>query len=82
VLQPFALTAAVRSWHSKNERLATVVLNLIIALVSWGIAELVVMPTAGGRTVTPIWPPIGIATAAIYIGGYCCRASSWVLSFC
>ncbi|HEX7284194.1 MAG TPA: MASE1 domain-containing protein [Vicinamibacterales bacterium] len=70
MLHPFALTAAVRSWHSKNERLATVVLNLIIALVSWGIAELVVMPTAGGRTVTPIWPPIGIATAAMYIGGY------------
>jgi signal transduction histidine kinase/ActR/RegA family two-component response regulator len=70
VPQPSDLTAAVRSWYSNNERAATVVLNLIIALAYWGLAELVLLPTAAGRTVTPLWPPIGLATAAVYFGGY------------
>ena len=39
-------------------------------MVAWGLAELVVAPTTGGRTVTPIWPPVGIAVAVTYIGGY------------
>ena len=47
-----------------------VVSNIAIALVAWGLAELVVAPTAGGRTVTPVWPPIGLAVALTYIGGY------------
>jgi signal transduction histidine kinase/ActR/RegA family two-component response regulator len=64
------LTAAVRSWHSRNERLGTVVLNVIIALLYWGLAELVLMPTSGGRTITPMWPPIGLAAAVTYLGGY------------
>jgi signal transduction histidine kinase len=46
------------------------ILNGIIALVAWGLAELVVMPTTGGRTVTPIWPPAGLAVAVTYIFGY------------
>ena len=70
VLQSPDLTAAVRSWHSKNERLSTVVSNIVIALIAWGLAELVVWPTAGGRTVTPIWPPAGLAVAVTFIGGY------------
>ena len=28
------------------------------------------MPTIGGRAVTPIWPPVGLAVAVIYLGGY------------
>ena len=64
------LTAAARSWHSKNELASTVLWNAIIAVVAWGLAELVVAPTTGGRTVTPIWPPVGIAVAVTYIGGY------------
>jgi signal transduction histidine kinase/CheY-like chemotaxis protein len=64
------LTAAARSWHSKNEFASTVLWNAIIAVVAWGLAELVVAPTTGGRTVTPIWPPVGIAVAVTYIGGY------------
>jgi signal transduction histidine kinase len=46
------------------------VANVLVAAVSWGLAELVVAPTSGGRTVTPIWPPAGLAVALIYIGGY------------
>ncbi len=44
--------------------------NVLVAAISWGLAELVVAPTSGGRTVTPIWPPAGLAVALIYIGGY------------
>jgi signal transduction histidine kinase/CheY-like chemotaxis protein len=46
------------------------VANVLVAAISWGLAELVVAPTSGGRTVTPIWPPAGLAVALIYIGGY------------
>ncbi len=44
--------------------------NGLVALVAWGLAELVVAPTSGGRIVTPIWPPVGLAVALTYIGGY------------
>jgi signal transduction histidine kinase/CheY-like chemotaxis protein len=67
---PSDLTAAVRSWHSRNELAGTVLLNAIIAFVAWGLSELVVAPTSGGRTVTPIWPPAGLAVAVTYMGGY------------
>ena len=70
VRQLSALTAAARSWLAANEPAGTIVLNVIVALVSWGLAELVVSPTSGGRTVTPIWPPVGLAVAITYIGGY------------
>jgi signal transduction histidine kinase/CheY-like chemotaxis protein len=70
VPQPSDLTAAVRSWHSRNELAATVLLNAIIAVIAWGLSELVVAPTSGGRTVTPIWPPAGLAVAVTFIGGY------------
>ena len=64
------LTATVRSWHSRNELAGTVLLNALIAFIAWALAELVVAPTAGGRTVTPLWPPAGLAVAVTYIGGY------------
>ena len=70
VPQPSDLTAAVRSWHSRNELAATVLLNAIIAVIAWGLSELAVAPTYGGRTVTPIWPPAGLAVAVTYMGGY------------
>jgi len=47
-----------------------VAMNLGLALLAWGLAELVVLPTAGGRPVTPLWPPAGLAVAAVYLGGY------------
>ena len=64
------MTTAVRSWLKANERIGTIVLNVIVALVAWGLSELVLLPTAGGRAVTPIWPPVGLAVALTYIGGY------------
>jgi signal transduction histidine kinase/ActR/RegA family two-component response regulator len=70
VRQLSALTAAVRSWFAANELVGTIVLNGLVALVAWGLAELVLFPTAGGRSVTPLWPPVGLAVALTYIGGY------------
>ncbi len=49
--------------------MGTIVANGLVALLAWGLAELVVTPTYGGRTVTPIWPPVGLAVALTYIGG-------------
>jgi signal transduction histidine kinase len=64
------LTAGVRSWYARNELAGTIVANALVALVAWALAEAVVAPTSGGRTVTPIWPPVGLAVALTYIGGY------------
>jgi signal transduction histidine kinase len=63
-------TSAVRSWYARNELIGTIVLNGLVALVAWGLAELVLAPTAAGSSVTPIWPPVGLAVALTYIGGY------------
>ncbi len=60
----------MRSWYTRNELAGTVVANALVAVIAWGLAELVVAPTSGGRTVTPIWPPVGLAVALTYIGGY------------
>jgi signal transduction histidine kinase/ActR/RegA family two-component response regulator len=73
VRQNSSLTASVRSWFAANELLATIALNVVVALVAWGLSELVLYPTgptAGGRSVTPIWPPVGLAVALTFIGGY------------
>jgi signal transduction histidine kinase/CheY-like chemotaxis protein len=45
-------------------------LNAVIAVMAWGLAVLVLLPTVSGRPVTPIWPPVGLAVAVTYIGGY------------
>jgi signal transduction histidine kinase/ActR/RegA family two-component response regulator len=63
-------TAAVRSWFAANGLIGTIVLNAIVALVAWGLSALVLYPTQGGRSITPIWPPAGLAVALIYIGGH------------
>ena len=68
--QPPDLTAAVRSWYARNALAGTIMANVFVTAVAWGLAELVVAPTSGGRTVTPIWPPVGLAVAVTYIGGY------------
>jgi signal transduction histidine kinase len=65
-----ALRSAVRSWYAANELAGTIVLNIVVALVAWGLAELVLYPTQGGRAVAPIWPPVGLAVALTWIGGY------------
>ncbi|HET9706247.1 MAG TPA: ATP-binding protein [Vicinamibacterales bacterium] len=68
--QPSVLISAVRSWHARNELAGTVALNGVIAAAAWVLAELVLVPVIGGRTVTPMWPPAGLAVAVTYLGGY------------
>ncbi len=46
------------------------VLNLGVALLAWGLAELVLVPVVSGRSLTPIWPPVGLAVAITYLGGF------------
>jgi len=70
VQQLSALNTAIRSWFAASGLASTIALNGIVALFAWGLAELVLWPTAGGRAVTPIWPPTGLAVAVVYIGGY------------
>ncbi|MBY0495883.1 MAG: MASE1 domain-containing protein [Cyanobacteria bacterium] len=65
-----SLTAAVSSWLAANELIGTIVLNALVALIAWGLSVLVLYPTAGGRPVTPLWPPVGLAVAVTFIGGY------------
>jgi signal transduction histidine kinase/ActR/RegA family two-component response regulator len=60
----------ITSWFAAREQTRTVVLNLIVALVSWGLAELILLPVMMGRPVTPVWPPVGLAVAVVYLGGY------------
>ncbi len=65
-----SLPATIRNWFSAHELAGVVALNLVVALLAWGLAELVVLPTTGGRPVTPIWPAAGLAVATVYLGGY------------
>jgi signal transduction histidine kinase len=60
----------IQAWFAANRRAGTIVLNMIVGLASWGLAELVLMPAIGGRPVTPLWPPVGLAVAVIYLGGH------------
>jgi signal transduction histidine kinase len=64
------IDAAISSWFAANERLGTVILNILTALIAWGLATLVLLPTQGGRSVTPLWPPAGLAVALTYLAGY------------
>ncbi len=64
------LAAIARAWYARNELTGTIVINAVVALVAWALAELVMLPTSGGRTATPLWPPAGLAVALVYIGGY------------
>ncbi len=64
------IAEAIRAWFVANRRAGTVILNVAVALVSWGLAELVLRPTSGGRSITPLWPPVGFAVAVVYLGGY------------
>jgi signal transduction histidine kinase len=67
---PANLIAVVRSWHGRNELAGTVLLNGMVALIAWGLAELVLLPTSGGQTITPLWPPAGLAVALTFLFGY------------
>jgi hypothetical protein len=60
----------IQAWFVANRQAGTIILNVIVGLASWALAELVLMPAIGDRPVTPIWPPVGLAVAVIYLGGY------------
>jgi signal transduction histidine kinase len=62
--------SAARSWLAAHEPAGTLVLNGLVALVVWGLSALVLYPTEGGRAVTPIWPPVGLAVTFTYMAGY------------
>jgi signal transduction histidine kinase/ActR/RegA family two-component response regulator len=70
VQQLSSLNSALRSWFGASGLASTIVLNGIVALLAWGLGELVLWPTAGGKAVTPAWPPAGLAVAVVYLGGY------------
>jgi signal transduction histidine kinase/ActR/RegA family two-component response regulator len=69
-VREFPLITAVRAWFAANRQVETVVLNLVVAALSWGLAEAVLLPTVAGTSVTPIWPPVGLAVAVTYLYGY------------
>ena len=64
--------AAARKWVADNPRIATVLLNVLIGLAYWGLAELVLRPVSwsSGNSMTPIWPSAGLAVAATWFWGY------------
>jgi len=64
-----SLKTTVRSWFAANDLVGTVVLNVLVALVAWGMSALILLPTVSGRAITPIWPPVGFAVAIYYIAG-------------
>jgi signal transduction histidine kinase/CheY-like chemotaxis protein len=43
--------------------------NLAVAVAYWLVAELTLLPATDAGLVTPMWPPAGIALAAIWLGG-------------
>jgi len=57
-------------WFAAEGRAQDVVLNLAVAVVAWALAELVLLPVVSGRSITPFWPPVGLAVAITYLGGY------------
>jgi len=71
VSQAAAPLAAARKWAADSPRAATVVLNVLVGLTYWSLAELVLLPTAHptGRTMTAIWPSAGVAVVTAWFFG-------------
>ena len=65
-----SLPPTIDSWFAAHERARDVVQNLGVALLAWSLGELVLLPVLSGRVVTPIWPPVGLAVAVAYLGGF------------
>lgn len=59
-----------RVWSAVPAPVRDLGLNLVVALLAWGLAELVLVPVSGGRSLTPFWPPVGLAVALTYLGGF------------
>ncbi|MDP3717478.1 MAG: MASE1 domain-containing protein [Acidobacteriota bacterium] len=62
--------AALHDWFAAHSQVRDVVLNLGVALLAWGLAELVLLPVVDGQSLTPLWPPVGLAVAVTYLGGF------------
>ena len=60
---------AIRAWFAANRQVGTILLNLAVALAAWGLGEAVLVPANEGRSVTPLWPPAGLAVAVVFLGG-------------
>ena len=52
-----------------SQRVRDLGLNLAVAVVYWAVAELTLLPAAEAGRVTPMWPPAGVALAAMLLGG-------------
>ena len=52
-----------------SQRVRDLGLNLAVAVVYWAVAELTLLPAAEAGRVTPMWPPAGVALAALLLGG-------------
>ncbi|MDP2321693.1 MAG: MASE1 domain-containing protein [Acidobacteriota bacterium] len=61
--------AVLLDWFAAHPQVRDVALNLGVALLAWGLAELVLLPVVDGRSLTPLWPPVGLAVAVTYLGG-------------
>jgi signal transduction histidine kinase/ActR/RegA family two-component response regulator len=46
-----------------------VLMNLAVAVVYWGLAELALLPATEAGRITPVWPPAGLAVALVFFGG-------------
>ena len=64
--------AAARQWAAENPRAATVVLNVLIALVYWALAVLALTPEfqSTGTANVAVWPSAGVAVVATWFWGY------------
>ena len=65
-----ATPAGIGDWFAAQGQVRDAVLNLGVALTVWALAELVLLPTAGGTPVTPLWPAAGFSVAVVFLGGY------------
>ncbi|MGH9385394.1 MAG: MASE1 domain-containing protein, partial [Vicinamibacterales bacterium] len=62
-------TSAIRAWSASNSRTRTVLMNVVIAVIYWGLAELVLLPATEAGRITALWPPAGLAVALVFLGG-------------
>ncbi len=60
----------IAQWARGHPRGAVAVLNLLVAVAYWSLAEIMLLPaTAAGDSVAPAWASAGIATAAVWYWG-------------
>jgi integral membrane sensor domain MASE1 len=52
-----------------SSRARVIGLNLLVAVVYLAVAEFTLIPESAAGRVTPMWPPAGVALAALLLGG-------------